>query len=556
QFRKTGSSGRDTAQNGLLSGISILEKHASRPEKQSTYPEHQVNLHVDPGKEGILRRRPELLILNVSWLHNLLYAPIREQIHRCQKEIGFKYIRCHGVFDNPMHIFNRDSSGRVYYNFSFLDMAYDFVKEEGLIPYVELSYIPPHMSQHPTQDFWCRVNMSMPDHLGLWKDLIIEFLNHCINRYGIEYVLQWKFTIIQAIHVYMLNFTLDEYFSLYKATYEAVKSVDSRLQIGGPGSQLSYDCFSDFRMLKGLFSLYKEKQCVPDFLAFEIFHNIYTHDGKHIFDLAATHTSEPLVISDDPEWILTLKAMLHTFLAGYGFQHLPIIIDCWNSTMWQRDPSNDTCYKSAFIMKNMLEYGSLFDGFGFWHMSDLNDELSGTCELYHGGYGLFTQNGIPKSGFNAYVFLRMLGDWELIKGDGCYVSRNSDQDIRIALYNYSHFDFLSRQNIYPESGRSNRYAIFRNEVIMDYHLTLDLDPGTYKLESYIISGWQKKGSSYDTWAASGAPDKVDKEIISYLTDLGRPGYSCSMLTAGEEPVTISRKLYPLESMLIIIRRAN
>lgn len=556
KFRNDQCRGGNTSQAGLMNGLSILEKHAGKPDNPSTYPERKITMNIDPYKEGLLRKRQELMILNVSWIHNVLYATIREQIHKCQQEIGFRYIRCHGIFDNPMHIFNIDSNGQVYYNFSFVDMAYDFIRDEGLIPYVEFSYIPHRMSQTPTQDFWCRVNMSMPSDLELWKDLIVHFLEHCIERYGLSYVRTWKFTIIQAIHVYMGNFSLEDYFELYKATYLSVKSVDPALQIGGPGSQLSYDCFSDFDILRDLYELCRENQCIPDFLAFEIFHNIYIQDGKHIFDLASTHTNEPLVISDDPNWLLTLKTRLNVFLKNHGLERLPVYIDCWNSTMWQRDPSNDTCYKSAFILKNMLEYGSLFDGFGFWHMSDLNDELSGTSELYHGGYGLFTQNGIPKSGFNAYVFLRMLGDHELLKGEGCYVSRNSEHDIRIILYNYCHFDFLGRQNIHPESTKTNRYAFFQNEVIMDYHLTLNLDPGTYKLESYIISGWQQKGSSYDIWAASGAPDRIDKELSEYLTDQGRPGHTCSMLTAGEEPVTISRKLQPLESMLLIIRKTN
>lgn len=556
KFRSNDNPGRSVSQTGLMNGISILEKHASSFDERLSFPERHINIEVNPEIEGIKRRKTEFMVLNVSWVHNILYAPVREQIHRCQKEIGFQYIRCHGIFDNPMHIFNMDSSGQVYYNFFFADMVYDFIRDENLIPYVELSYIPEKMSQQPTQDFWCRVNMSMPSDIQLWKDLIVHFLDHCIDRYGIEYVRTWKFTIIQSIHVYMKNFTLEEYFSLYKTAYEAVKSVDPALQIGGPGSQLSYDCFSDFEMLKEFIDHYKKYNCIPDFFSFEIFHNIYTTDGKHIFDLAATHTNEPLVISNDPDWILTLKTRLNKFLTGQGLQDLPIYIDCWNSTMWQRDPSNDTCYKSTFIMKNMLEYGDLFDGFGFWHMSDLNDELSGTSEIYHGGYGLFTQNGIPKSGFNAYVFLRMLGDYELMKGKGYYVSSNSEKDIRIAFYNYCHFDFLGRQNIHLESNKTNRYNVFQNEEILNYQLRLRLDPGTYKMETYIISAWQNKGSSYDTWAASGAPEKIDKEIAEYLTDLGRPGYACSILTAGEEPLTISQRLQPLESMLMIIRKTN
>ena len=33
---------------------------------------------------------------------------------------------------------------------------------------------------------------------------------------------------------------------------------------------------------------------------------------------------------------------------------------------------------------------------GYWTISDLMDERANLDSMYHGGYGLFTYNGVPK----------------------------------------------------------------------------------------------------------------------------------------------------------------
>ena len=46
-------------------------------------------------------------LLNIGYARCGLLAPIQEQIRTAQREIGFRYVRFHGIFDSDMHIYER-----------------------------------------------------------------------------------------------------------------------------------------------------------------------------------------------------------------------------------------------------------------------------------------------------------------------------------------------------------------------------------------------------------------------------------------------------------------
>ena len=70
-----------------------------------------------------------------------------------------------------------------------------------------------------------------------------------------------------------------------------------------------------------------------------------------------------------------------------------------NSTLWQRDISGDTCYKAAWLIKNALQNYDQAQYLGYWLLTDFLDEWLVPGGVFHGGYGLFTINGIPKAGY-------------------------------------------------------------------------------------------------------------------------------------------------------------
>lgn len=64
-----------------------------------------------------------------------------------------------------------------------------------------------------------------------------EFAKHLVRRYGLDEVRKWYFEVWNEPNLSgFWSGTKDEYFKLYKASADGLKSVDGGLRIGGPAS--------------------------------------------------------------------------------------------------------------------------------------------------------------------------------------------------------------------------------------------------------------------------------------------------------------------------------
>ena len=64
--------------------------------------------------------------------------------------------------------------------------------------------------------------------------MVQAFTEHCVKRYGIAEVGGWKFEVWNEPNIVFWAGTQDQYFELYRQSALAIKSVDKRLQVGGP----------------------------------------------------------------------------------------------------------------------------------------------------------------------------------------------------------------------------------------------------------------------------------------------------------------------------------
>lgn len=66
----------------------------------------------------------------------------QEQLRGIQEEIGFEYIRFHGIFHEDMMIYSEKEDGSPIYNWQYLDQLFDFLLEINIKPMVELALHP------------------------------------------------------------------------------------------------------------------------------------------------------------------------------------------------------------------------------------------------------------------------------------------------------------------------------------------------------------------------------------------------------------------------------
>jgi len=165
-----------------------------------------------------------------------LRADWQMQMSRCHKELGFKYIRFHGLLSDDMGTLVNQNNHLVY-SFFNADQICDFLLSIGMRPFMELSFMPLALSSGADIVFHYKGNVTPPRDYNEWETLINKLVQHWVERYGISEVSNWFFEIWNEPNLSVFwKGTQADYFRLYRHAAQAIKKVDQRLQVGGPAT--------------------------------------------------------------------------------------------------------------------------------------------------------------------------------------------------------------------------------------------------------------------------------------------------------------------------------
>lgn len=557
QYRKDRRAAQADARGGGIDGdpadwLQTLLQYDEEPEPH-TGPERTQAAAVDLTRPGTPLRHPWRRLVNIGYARDGLVATVQEQLRRAKEEIGFTDIRFHGILDDDMHIYQQKEDGSPWYNFTYADLLFDFLQSVGLTPFVELSFMPAKLVREPYQMFE-RVSLaSMYADEEKWEALVQACVAHWIERYGLKNVLSWRFTVMNFNYVQLedVPFSYTDYLDLFAATYRAIKALDPRLRLGGPSCFASTIMTSDLpeRLLRDLIA----RGCPPDFLAAQCYPHENIMQDSEFRKFTSSQASTPSVLSKDERFT---AHFLHDFRAlaeRVGLGEREIIVEEWSSTLWQRDLSGDTCYKAAWLFKNILECGEEADLIGYWTLTDFMEEWLAPSGVFHGGYGLCTMAGIPKAGYRAMQLLTLAGEEQVAAGDGWLVSRTGGT-IQVFLYHYCHYDAFYRYRYQTLRDPHDAYMVFRTAG--DLHITLQLTglpAGQYRQERHTIN--RAAGSSFDRWLEMGAPASMRPDDLRYLTETSQPSVSiCDRNTTGT--LTVEARLSPHEVQVFVLEKRD
>lgn len=352
-----------------------------------------------------------------------------EHVRLVHDELGMKYIRFHGIFDDDMLCYQRLSDYKPFkavphskeikeINFKQAALVYDNVLACGMKPFVELSFMPSALASGKKTGIRYLNNITQPKNLNKWEEFIKSFITFLLNRYGKEEVESWYFEVWNEpdLAIFFKGKQKD-YFKLYDVTARAVKSIDNKLRVGGPSTSacLWIKDFTD----------YCKKHNVPyDFVSThhypgDAFGNSFTakdafrmmsiakHSAKNGVDLTDTMTE----MFFRPEIYKTwTKGILKTLnnKARNEAGDKPLFITEWNSMAVFASPVHDEKYSAAFIIKSCMDLENKLQGYMFWCCSDVYEEQFMLGKPFHGGFGLVNNDGIPKPSFWAFKILSQL----------------------------------------------------------------------------------------------------------------------------------------------------
>lgn len=472
----------------------------------------------------------------------LLDRNIQEMLIDLQKNVGFRYIKFHGILSDDMMVVSRIGQ-ELRFTYTLVDQVLDFLLSIQLKPLIQLSFMPKELAENPDKTVcYCPFITSPPADMKEWNFLIEDFTRHLIERYGLDEVKQWPFTVWNepVTSKKMFGFGDDAlFFRFYKHTYDTVKSVCQDIQFGSP-SMLYIENLGNADWIYRFVGWCQENNYLPDFMNIHYYADIILPtSGDDFFLNKATASCFPQITDDFSLFIGGVKKIFKTL----GLQDKPVYMTEWNFTMSHRNLISDTSFKTCYIMKNLLKNYDRLDSFCYWSLTDLIRENPLPPNQFHGGLGIYTSSGLRKGVFYVFYFANMLGDELIASGDGYFITRKGDS-YQIITYHYIHYGDLFAAGELFDITETNRYTAFDTTKSFDISLQLtEVANGNYNVKEYFVNRYH--GNAYDIWLEMGAIPLSPKD-----TDLFRglcvPGFHQSRLYAEKHALTYTAELEPFE----------
>ena len=344
----------------------------------------------------------------------------RDDMRAVKQVSDFKYVRFHAIFHDEVGVYNEDEHGNPVYNFAYVDQIYDGLLANGVRPFVEISFMPKKLAFNPDalHPFWYKQNVSPPKSMDRWDDLIRNFAQHLVDRYGIDEVSSWYFEVWNEPNIDFWNGIPREqsYFDLYAHTARTLKSVNPRLRVGGPATAAS--------------------DWIPEFLKFT--------SANHVpVDFVSTHayaddTVENLFGTDEQipmdERVCRAVAKVHNQIKSSATPDLPLFLTEWNTQGMMS--AHDTIFMGPALANTVRQCDGLANLMSFWTFSDVFEEGGPIAKPFVGMFGLRAKGGINKPDYYAYGLLHELGDQRLASPEkNVIVTKTADGGLAIAAWN-------------------------------------------------------------------------------------------------------------------------
>lgn len=482
---------------------------------------------------------------------DILTADHQEMLRTLQREVGFELIRFHGIFDDALAVYGENERGEPELSFGLVDMILDFLLSIGLRPFIELSHMPKKLTRPNAREadhFHAAVGLPVDD--AKWNDLVAGFVRHLNRRYGSKEVASWPFSLGNLPDSGSAppgTGSTEDYFHFYRNTYRVVKEQNAGILFGGPS--ILTETAEQGAFLPDFLQLCRKHQCMPDFLQYHFYPIRFEAQSRRL-----TYLSSPNALKE------SIETVYHSIQHCPG-SHLPLYITEWSSTISHRELLSDTAFQAAYIVKNVLENYDSTASLCYYSLADtISDEKADTvsagkmsADLFHGGLGLFTYNGIKKASYHAFRLLAGLGNERLASGDGYFITR-SDTGWQIILYNYQHYSELYARGELFDMTFTNRYTPFPNTIRQKFSLVLEGFPGEEYLLSETVLG-RTHGSSFDKWLEFGALPLGNRRDLEYLQSASLPLLRKKIVHAERGGMELAYTLEPHEVWLIEITSA-
>ncbi|MBE5793974.1 MAG: helix-turn-helix domain-containing protein [Clostridiales bacterium] len=535
----------------LHSFAAFLHEEPQAAEQPAALPEIATYGVADAAAAGISLQHTWKTFTGVGSAKELLLADVQEMLRQLQADVGFRYVKFHGILSDDMRMCLPDREGRLQYSFVYVDKVLDFLQSIGLKPLIQLSFMPAALAKHPQRRIMQSTMInSEPAELSAWCDLTRAFVEHLLQRYGAREVESWLFTVWNEpdTPLSLFGFASDEeFYQFYRATWQTLHAVHPGLRIAGPSTY--FDPIDNGTWLKRFTEWCIRHDCLPDDVLFHYYGTNLAPSqwGK---EKNLDFPMSRLQLTRDEHLLNKCISLVRNYTTEHYGDTSRVFLTEWNFSPAHRSLLGDTCFRSCYLVKNILENMDRLDGMGYWMLTDLFEEHQVPESLFHGGMGLFTYNGIRKASYYAYWLLGKLGDMLVGQGDGWFLTRQGGE-YQLMLYHYRHYSDLYASGEMFDMTETDRYTAFGPYRKRAFSIAITgVEEGLWQAQTYILN--REHGSSFDKWVEMGAQPVQSPEECDLLRSLSRPMMRRSILSAQHGELRLEAELEPLEVQLVRI----
>ncbi|MDD5936347.1 MAG: glycosyl hydrolase, partial [Clostridiales bacterium] len=366
----------------------------------------------------------------------------RKQLALVQKEIGFSYIRGHGLFSDQMAIYHEYKDENevtcVEYNFTYLDQVMDSYQKLGLKPFLELGFMPKQLASGSQTIFYWNGNTTPPKDYQRWCDMVCATIQHLMDRYGMDEVLTWPIEVWNEPNLpgFWEKADMKEYFKLFESTFRAIKALNPNLKVGGPAVCGG----TDEVWISAFMEFCHEKKLAIDFVTRHHYTTeLPVHKGHYGY----------VELTPAEHGFTNLKTTREIIDRFDEYRGLDIHITEFNTSYIPHCPLHDTNLNASYIAHQLSRLGDTNASYSYWTFGDVFEENGVPFTPLHGGFGLVANGCIPKPTFWSFAFFKQLQGECIYKSEEAVIVKRSDGSICGVLWNEQ-----IKQELYDEESLS------------------------------------------------------------------------------------------------------
>jgi len=140
--------------------------------------------------------------------------------------------------------YTEDAQGNPIYNWTITDSIFDTFIKRGMKPLAQIGFMPQALSTHPDpyRHYWKPGDPYTdiitgwaypPKDYNKWRNLVYEWVKHCVARYGQKEVESWYWEVWNEPNGHYWKGTREEFLKMYDYAADGLKKALPTAKIGG-----------------------------------------------------------------------------------------------------------------------------------------------------------------------------------------------------------------------------------------------------------------------------------------------------------------------------------